>query len=171
LPRYKGKTAERARIHAEWYWAHRDAILAKQKKQRSTPEYKQRNREYYQKHKKELNERQQQRRIERKAESFSEWHGDRPKSRNEDYMVWRNKMLDRRDKTCLVCGKSEPLDKKGHRLTILVLHHLDYNIPELTTTLCYSCHRQVHNGKIKLGFEAKECPLCKHSVYKVFQVK
>lgn len=178
LTRYRGKTAKEAKTSEEWYWANRDSILAKQREKRSTPEYKQKQREYYQKRKKELNERQKERRIEQRAERFVEWQtaGGKKKEKslhrieNINFNDWRTKKLYKKDEKCLVCGQTEPIDRRGNRNTLLVLHHLDYDIPELTTTLCYSCHRKVHVGKIKLSFEAKTCPICGHIVYKVFYV-
>lgn len=139
----RGDTARRAKKQQDYYWAHRDEILKKQKEQRSTPEYKAKIKEYYKKHKDTFIENQKERRIAQRIE-------------RQQIMLeqsrWRNGKLNPKEDKCFICGAEEK-EK-------LLSHHPDYALPALTVTLCYSCHQRVHRGTYKLNVEAKKCPVC-----------
>lgn len=58
--------------------------------------------------------------------------------RNPEKIKTRNKARYlKKDSKCMFCGSTERLQK----------HHPDYSRPELIITLCFKCHRKIHNGR------------------------
>lgn len=150
----KGDTAKRAKAQEEYYWSHREEILSKQKAKRSSPEYKQKTHEYYQRNKERLNQSQRQRRQEgRKIERVQK------SERLRQQALARFSKLNKKESCCFVCK----------RTVGLVIHHLDYDVPLLTVTLCGSCHQKIHKKSIELGYSTKTCPTCGTQSYELGQ--